>query len=826
MLLRKQILLVDCLMSLSCVYGKWIEGRLDTKDNWAFLARFCFLSFEGQFEYFIEFDREHGIPNLLLYYDDESQWPSVYHSSKTCKEKEAVLNRVGQNQIIRLSYWYPDTEYTGCVMRKADKELPASKRTSTTLYPATKTAKTKSTAAPPLNSSYYDQFLKTTKMPKPNIEAPTNSTAWYEIFATDDYNSTTTEIPEDSLWENIGPETNVSRNENLKDVEIMFENNAKGKDIIKRSTFEHREGFGRRGLKADYEANFFPSKSVDTDRYVVRCHNARRFRSARERWWFIAISNCDSDKGLDVKYKFLMTNGPEGDFWHQHFSADEFSKSSGNWSKIIAINKQHTEDTIVKKHASADFAWKPDVLPVLLTYAITYVVVMIAVVMCSVELKSRHLLHTTYKLFLMSIVSQHVGVTLRVIAYAKYAINGRGGEGARVFGEFLCGVSEMTYLLLLILMAKGYTITRARLKTSFTVMLTVFMCTYCLIYVTLFIYQAKEFDPGEVVYLYESPAGYGIIVLRTVGWCVFAYATFFTCKKFPAKNVFYCPFFICGTLWFFAGPLFILTANNYIDKWVRESVVVAVLLFITFMGHVSFLLLTLPVFANKNFPYHVKTSQIGVLELRNDSTLDNFGNNAYHPNNGTSHTVIIPLTRRTEELIGNMYQQYMASAPPLSIEHESANKQNGVSKPLEPISMDTRSVVKQDSTDTNDSEDIKPMVNNRPIFTVENQIPILERASSLENNAMNIMRPRRNILEPIKREEIQPPAWCLARGREDRWSKRKLRTIEMEEDVQESSKSNDEVVTPNRPAQTSTETNHSNNPTNESIVNLFTITKN
>ena len=50
--------------------------------NWAFLARFCFLSLDGQFEYLIEFDRDMGTPNLLLYYDDESQWPSVYHSSK------------------------------------------------------------------------------------------------------------------------------------------------------------------------------------------------------------------------------------------------------------------------------------------------------------------------------------------------------------------------------------------------------------------------------------------------------------------------------------------------------------------------------------------------------------------------------------------------------------------------------------------------------------------------------------------------------------------------------------------------------------------------
>ena len=35
--------------------GKYMEGELKTGDNWAFLARFCFLSLEGKFEYDIEY---------------------------------------------------------------------------------------------------------------------------------------------------------------------------------------------------------------------------------------------------------------------------------------------------------------------------------------------------------------------------------------------------------------------------------------------------------------------------------------------------------------------------------------------------------------------------------------------------------------------------------------------------------------------------------------------------------------------------------------------------------------------------------------------------
>lgn len=52
-------------------------------------------------------------------------------------------------------------------------------------------------------------------------------------------------------------------------------------------------------------------------------------------------------------------------------------------------------------------------------------------------------------------------------------------------------------------------------------------------------------------------------------------------------------------MWFIAGPAFILSANSYIDKWIRESVVCAVLQFITFGGHLTFLV----IFRNKNMIY-------------------------------------------------------------------------------------------------------------------------------------------------------------------------------------------------------------------------------
>ena len=38
-----------------------------------------------------------------------------------------------------------------------------------------------------------------------------------------------------------------------------------------------------------------------------------------------------------------------------------------------------------------------------------------------------------------------------------------------------------------------------------------------------------------MLYLYDSVFGYGLVIMRMVGWLMFIYATFFTLKHYPEK---------------------------------------------------------------------------------------------------------------------------------------------------------------------------------------------------------------------------------------------------------------------------------------------------
>ena len=43
----------------------------------------------------------------------------------------------------------------------------------------------------------------------------------------------------------------------------------------------------------------------------IRCKGTRNFNTARERWWFISVSNCNSSRGLKLRFdKFLVVHLP------------------------------------------------------------------------------------------------------------------------------------------------------------------------------------------------------------------------------------------------------------------------------------------------------------------------------------------------------------------------------------------------------------------------------------------------------------------------------------------------------------------------------------
>ncbi|ESO00944.1 hypothetical protein HELRODRAFT_100932 [Helobdella robusta] len=319
---------------------------------------------------------------------------------------------------------------------------------------------------------------------------------------------------------------------------------------------------------------------------TIRCSAVLSFLSSRERWWYMVVSDCGQP--IDLSYDLLFLNG-DG-IMTKHFSADEFY-----------------------------------ILEVDIAFLFTFATMLIMSLVFANKLKELNYLHITYNLFIYSLLFKCLHLFVICIGLGKFSSDGLDVYGAKVVGHVMEAISFLIFILLLILFGKGLTITRGKISMTSMIKITVFMILYVCIYVAFFIWEAVVFDRALVLYRYESYPGYCLLVIQVTAWLWFTYATFFTVKNYPEKKYFYYPFYLLYTLWFLAGPICVLIANLALDLWVREKVANGIFHTINFFGYAFLLFLTRPSKANKNFPYHIKATQIAAMQ--EDSNSDNNNNN-------------------------------------------------------------------------------------------------------------------------------------------------------------------------------------------------------
>ncbi|XP_057301607.1 transmembrane protein 145-like [Hydractinia symbiolongicarpus] len=343
-------------------------------------------------------------------------------------------------------------------------------------------------------------------------------------------------------------------------------------------------------LKAPYKLK--NSQCVFKDEAsTISCSGNRTFSSVRVRWWYLVIANCRAED-LEIKYYLSMTNGDT--IWTKHFSADE-----------------------------------KNILQTEIFFLVAFIMVISLSLLVAYELASRQLFHTTYKLYLWTVFFELLSVIVNLVYYISYGQTGKPQLAVKNIARAFHSGSDIIFVVLLILLGKGWTVTRGRISATGQVKLSLFCTFYTIAYIALFIYEAKAFDPGEVLYLYESPAGVGICILRVLAWGWFTYGIFFTLKNYVEKRLFYYPFWMFYTLWYLSGPGVVLLATYIIDAYMRAQIMIMVDRSVAFVASLFFLILTRPSAANKNFPYHVRTSQIGIVD--DTDSPQNFDHRAYVP---------------------------------------------------------------------------------------------------------------------------------------------------------------------------------------------------
>jgi len=197
--------------------------------------------------------------------------------------------------------------------------------------------------------------------------------------------------------------------------------------------------------------------------------------------------------------------------------------------------------------------------PMYLFYFLIFLVGIFVHLKSVYDLWKREAYHVVIKLLTACVVLEFFYLMFMLVHYMQYKNNGVGVPGLKGFADFLDICFQLLFILLLILLAKGWAISTSTLTDR--IPLLVLMIVFFILYLAMFIwgYTAKNY---AVLYIYESVPGIIILVLRvlTLLWFLWCLRKTLISESGETKKRFYIEFGAFFTPWFLILPLVVVIA--------------------------------------------------------------------------------------------------------------------------------------------------------------------------------------------------------------------------------------------------------------------------
>ncbi|ETN61988.1 hypothetical protein AND_006332 [Anopheles darlingi] len=270
------------------------------------------------------------------------------------------------------------------------------------------------------------------------------------------------------------------------------------------------------------------------------------------RFWYVSIVSCYQNvttcQWHYYDYRKYHTEPPEIDF------------------DITLVNGNPNRQTLsffnpLLFHFSFD---RQNTLEMYLIFFVVYLL-MVPLQIYAVRLQK----HPVTRLFTVSLLLEFVSVCLLLTHTIRYAMNGVGNEKLAVMGDIFDIFSRTSFMLILLLLAKGWAVTRLQISVSSWILLMVIWIPYCAIHVLLYIWNRTEVDIISDIDEYQTWPGWLVLACRTTMmlWFLWELRTTMKYEHSSQKLDFLLHFGASSLVWFIYLPIVAIVAVNVSPLW-------------------------------------------------------------------------------------------------------------------------------------------------------------------------------------------------------------------------------------------------------------------
>ncbi|XP_074102727.1 uncharacterized protein LOC141529879 isoform X2 [Cotesia typhae] len=175
--------------------------------------------------------------------------------------------------------------------------------------------------------------------------------------------------------------------------------------------------------------------------------------------------------------------------------------------------------------------------------------------------------HPVTRLFTVSLLLEFIAICLILIHVLKFAFDGIGYEKLEVAGDIFDILSRATFMLLLLLLAKGWAVTRIELTWKPLVFL-IWFC-YGVVHILLYVWNMTEVDIIEDIDEYQTWPGWFILLFRSaiMIWFLLELRNTMTYEHNTQKLNFLLHFGASALVWFIYLPIVALIALQISTLW-------------------------------------------------------------------------------------------------------------------------------------------------------------------------------------------------------------------------------------------------------------------